>query len=52
MDQIIPHLAIQYGENHVTTVCQALSLLLTGEKTAIFLPCYALQALTDGQMQK
>ena len=51
MDQTIPHLAIQCGENHVTTVCQALSLILTGEKSAIFLPRYALQAMTDVQMQ-
>ena len=52
MDQIIPHLAIQCGENHVTTVCQALSTLLTGKKTAIFLPRYALQTMTDTQMQQ
>ena len=36
MDQIIPYLIIQCGENHVTTDCQALSQQLTGEKTAIF----------------
>jgi hypothetical protein len=52
MDQTIPHLAIQCGENHVTTVCQALSLILTGTKSAIFLPRYALQAMTDAQMQQ
>ena len=51
MDQTIPHLVVLCGENHVTTVCQALSKLLTGKESAVFLPRYAFSAMTDDQVR-
>jgi hypothetical protein len=50
MDQLIPHLAIQCGERHVTPLSQALSHILTGQGTAVFIPRYALSAMTDEQV--
>ena len=46
LDQVIPHLAIQCGEQHVTPLCQALSNYLTGENRALFIPRYALRTMT------
>ena len=46
-DQVIPHLAIQCGEQHVTPLCQALSNYLTGENRALFIPRYALRTMTE-----
>ena len=42
MDQAIPHLVIQRGENHITPVNQALSQFLTGQNTAVYIPRFAL----------
>ena len=50
MDQLISHLAIQCGERHVTPLSQALSHILTGQGTAVFIPRYALSAMTDEQV--
>ena len=50
MDQLIPHLAIQCGERHVTPLSQALSNILTGQGAALFIPRYALSAMTDEQV--
>ena len=52
MDQLIPHLAIQCGEKHVTPLSQVLSTLLTGQGTALFIPRYALSAMTDDQVNQ
>ena len=48
MDQSIGHLAVQCGENHVTTVCQALVKQLTGHTTSIFLPRYVFATASQG----
>ena len=50
MDQIMPHLAIQCGENHVAPLCQALSNHLTGRNKALFIPRYVLSAMPDTQI--
>ena len=50
MDQSIPHLAIQCGESHVTTLCQALSTVLKGKGMALFLPRYAFSAMSTDQI--
>ena len=49
-DQLIPHLVIQCGERHVTPLSQAMSNILTGQGTALFIPRYALSAMTDEQV--
>ena len=51
LDQLIPHLRIQCGEKHVTPLCQALLPVLTGRGSAMFIPRYALGAMTDEQIR-
>ena len=50
MDQLIPHLAVQCGESHVTTLCQASSTVLKGKGVALFLPRYAFSAMSTDQI--
>ena len=50
-DQQIGHLAIQCGENHLNPLCQALSLLLNGDQTAIFLSRLAFANMTTDQIR-
>ena len=50
MDQLIPHLAIQCGERHVTPLSHAMSNILTGQGSALFIPRYAMSAMTDEQV--
>ena len=50
-DQNIGHLAIQCGENHLHPLCQALSTLLNGSQTAIFLSRLAFEHMTTDQIQ-
>ena len=53
MDQLIPqHLAIQCGERHVTPLSQAMSNILGGQGTAVFIPRYPLSAMTDEQVSQ
>jgi hypothetical protein len=51
MDQVIPHLAIQCGERHVTPLCQALLSLLDGRGNALFLPRYAFSTMTNDKIR-
>ena len=51
MEQLIPHLAIQCGEKHVTPLSQLLSNTLTGQGDALFIPRYAMSAMTDEQVK-
>jgi hypothetical protein len=51
LDQLIPQLRIQCGEKHVTPLCQALLPVLTGCGSAMFIPGYALGAMTDEQIR-
>ena len=50
MEQTIPHLVVLCGELHVTKVSTSLTQVLTGQGTAVFLPRYALSAMTDKQI--
>ena len=52
MDKIMPHLVVQCGEKHVTPVSQALTKLLSGKGSAVFLPRYAFSAMTTTQVEK
>ena len=53
MDQKIAHLVVQCGENHVTTLCQAMSTLLTGRQTAgVFLPRYTFATMTRDEIKR
>jgi hypothetical protein len=53
MDQEINHLGVQCGEQHAIPLCQALSqYLTTGNETALFLPRFALGAMTDDQVKQ
>ena len=51
MDQLIPHLQIRCGEKHVTPLCQALLSILTGRRSALFLPRYAFTTMSDDQVR-
>lgn len=50
MEQKINHLVVQCGENHVSPLSKALSALLTGRNSALFLPRLALSRLTPAQI--
>ena len=52
MDQLIPHLAIQCGEKHVTPVCKGLLTILTGTGSALFLPRYAFSTMDQDQIKR
>ena len=50
LEQAIHHLVVLCGEKHVTQVSQALSKVLTGQGTAMFLPRYTFSAMTEAQI--
>ena len=50
MEQPIHHLAVLCGEKDVTPVSQALSQVLTGKGTTVFLPRYTFSAMTEAQI--
>ena len=51
MDQTIPHLVVvQCGERHVTSLSQTFLTLLTGKRSALFLPRYAFSTMTGEQI--
>ncbi|KAI2496047.1 hypothetical protein MHU86_18468 [Fragilaria crotonensis] len=50
MEQKINHLVIQCGETHVSPLSQALSALLTGHNSPLFLPRIALAQLQPSQI--
>ena len=50
MEQKITHLAVQCGENHVAPLSKALSELLTGRNSSLYLPRIALSNLTPSQI--
>ena len=52
MDQLIPHLAVQCGDKHVTPLCQALLSVLTGKGSALFIPRYAFNTMTPDQIKR
>ena len=52
MDQMIPHLVVQCGEKHVTSVCKGLISILTGDGSALFLPRYAFNTMPQKQEVK
>jgi hypothetical protein len=51
MDQEINHLGVKCGESHAIPLCQALIQHLTGNKSALFLPRYALGSMTDEKIK-
>jgi hypothetical protein len=51
-DKIIHHLAVQCGENHVETLSKALSAILKGKGSALYLPRLTLGNLTAEQKTK
>ncbi|KAI2507901.1 hypothetical protein MHU86_6559 [Fragilaria crotonensis] len=52
MEQKINHLVIQCGETHVSPLSQALSALLTGHNSPLFLPRIALAQLQPSQISE
>ena len=50
-DQEINHLVVQVGANHVHPVSQALLSVLTGNKSAVYIPRYAFQEMTPDQIK-
>jgi hypothetical protein len=53
MDQLIPHLVVQCGKNHVTPVCKGLLSILKGKESALFLPRYdAYKTQTPEQIKR
>lgn len=52
MDQLIPHLAVQCGDKHVTPLCQALLTVLTGKGSALFIPRYAFNTMSPDQVKR
>ena len=52
MDQMIPHLAVQCGEKHVTPLCKSLIAILNGIESALFLPRYAFQTMPSEQIKR
>ncbi|KAI2488891.1 hypothetical protein MHU86_25945 [Fragilaria crotonensis] len=50
MEQRINHLVVQCGENHVTTLSKALSELLTGHNSPLYLSRLALANLSPAQI--
>ena len=46
LEQLIPHLAIQCGENHVAPLTKELSAILSGNGSAVFLPRVVLGTIT------
>ena len=50
MEQKINHLVVQCGENHVSPLSKALSELLTGHNSSLYLPRLALAKLTADQI--
>ena len=51
MDQIIPHLVVQCGEQHVIPVCKGLISILTGTGSALCLPRYAFNTIPQDQVK-
>ena len=52
LDQPIHHLIVQCGEHHVAPLTKALSVLLTGDNCAVFLPRIVLGKLSNDQLTK
>ena len=52
MDQLIPHLAVQCGDKHVTPLCKALLPILTGKGSAQFIPRYAFTTMSPDQVKR
>lgn len=50
MEQQIPHLVVQCGENHVSPLSKALSELLSGHNSSLYLPRLALAKLSSAQI--
>ena len=51
-DRLIHHLAVQCGENHVAPLSKALSEILKGSGSSLYLPRLTLRNLTDAQKTK
>ena len=52
LEQLIPHLAIQCGENHVAPLSKQLSAILSGNGSAVFLPRVVLGTITTEQITR
>ena len=50
MEQKITHLVVQCGENHVSPLSKALSEILTGHNSSLYLPRIALAKLSPAQI--
>ena len=50
-DQLIPHLAVQCGHKHVHSLCEALSTILTGNGSALYIPRFAFSQMTDNEAE-
>ncbi len=50
MEQKITHLVVQCGENHVSPLSKALSEILTGHNSSLYLPRLALSQLSSAQI--
>ena len=48
-DALIPHLGVQCGEKHVHALSEALMNILTGEKSALYIPRTVFNDMTDEQ---
>ena len=51
-DEVAPHLAVQCGKKHVHALVEALCPLLTGENSALYMPCTLITDMPDEKVIK
>jgi hypothetical protein len=51
-DALIPHLGVQCGEKHAHALSEALMNILTGEKSALYIPRTVFNDMTDDQAKQ
>ena len=46
-DQLIPHLAVQCGDSHVHSLSESLATILTGDRSALYIPRFVFSQMSD-----